>query len=64
MSGRCSVTEQEMDVASLKRRIECLREEVAAWRDQFPGYEWHPQSKVFTYNGVLDYLYSDGADLD
>lgn len=44
---------KDSEIASLKRRIEAMRIELAAWRDQFPEYKYKPKIGGFTFNDVI-----------
>jgi hypothetical protein len=48
-----SKAEHESKIGELKRRYASIVEELKARRDENPDLIWHPKSKVFTYNGVI-----------
>jgi hypothetical protein len=48
-----SRAEHEAEIGKLKRKYAVLGEELKARRDENPDLIWHPKSKVFTYNGVI-----------
>lgn len=43
----------DSDVGGLKRRMAMLMREVAAWRDRFDDYKYHPRHDVIVHRGAI-----------